>query len=245
MALEKTITVNSFDVDAASHVRPSALMHWMQQLAGDDLAQYGMTYPTMRQKGYVFVLFALRLQMDLPLKEGDNYTLQTFSIGTHGATFTRDFHFIKDGISIGRATTKWVLLDFVKRRILPPARLEIELPHFPDKACGLDTDKRLEIPTDTVQDHRRVYPSMLDQNRHLNNCQYADLATDLLPPDPGQYVADLEILFTHEAALGDRLELYTHTQPEAYLVHAYNTTRQTACFSAKLKTAPDREASYV
>ena len=137
MAIIKNFRVESFDVDAFSLARPSALMQKMQQLAGEDLIQYGTGYSQMRAQGHVLVLFASKLHLHSPLRTNDEYRLESYSIGTHGATFTRDFYCYRNGEEVGLASTKWVLLDFEKRKIVPPSRLDAPLGHFPEKACSL------------------------------------------------------------------------------------------------------------
>lgn len=235
MAICKKFIVQSYDVDAFSLARPSALMQQMQQLAGEDLIQYGSGYTQMRKQGHVFVLFASKLHLHAPLRTEDEYRLESYSIGTHGATFTRDFYFYRDDKEIGVASTKWVLLDFEKRKIVPPSRFQAPLEHFPHKACDLTVPKRLDISQVQTVDQRPVYPSMLDENRHLNNCVYADLATDYVAQDGEHFVSDIEILFTHEAALGDRLEIQSYApSQEECLIHANNLTRQLPCFSARV-----------
>ncbi len=239
MAVKKNFHIESFDVDAFGTVRPSALMQRMQQLAGEDLEQYGTGYSAMRAHGQVFVLFATKLHLSSPLRTNDDYRLESYSVGTHGATFTRDFYFFQKDEQVAVASTKWVLLDFEKRKILPPSRLEASLEHFPEMACSLTVPKRLPVSDAETVDQRTVYPSMLDENRHLNNCVYADLATDYLPQEEGSFVSDVEILFTHEAALWDRLEIQSLSlSPEQSRIHAHNLTRDLPCFTAQITRSP-------
>lgn len=238
MAIERTLCVTSFDVDSSGYARPSALMHWMQELAGEDLAQFGLTYPMMRQRGYVFVLFAMKLQIQSPMRAGDEYLLKSYSVGTHGATFTRDFYFISRGRTVATASTKWVLLDFKERKILHPSRLDAPLRHFPEMSTGMDVAKRLDTSLTEKTDRRRVYPSMLDENNHLNNCVYADLTTDYLPQAPDRFVSELEILFTHEAALCEELEIRKEDKENGLVVYAHNLSRDLPCFSARAVTSP-------
>jgi len=234
MALSRDFQVNSYDVDSAGFVRPCALMRSMQQLAGDDSAQYGLSYRQMREDGHVFVLYAMKLEMNHPLRADDRYTLKTYSIDIHGVSFRRDFYFYKNDALIGKACTKWVLLDFIKRKILPPARLSKALPKYKDMANGVEVSKRLDVSDCTVCDKRRVYPSMLDENDHLNNCIYADITTDYLPPKRDHYVDTVEILFTHESTVNDELEISSALSEESNKVKifAYNLTKDRPCFSA-------------
>ena len=240
MALTRDFQVNSFDVDASGYVRPCALMRSMQQLAGDDAAQYGLSYRQMREDGHVFVLYAMKLEMYLPLKADDCYTIKTYSIDIHGVSFRRDFYFYKGEECIGKASTKWVLLDFIKRKIVPPSKLSKALPEYKDKANGVEVSKRLDVSDCQICDKRRVYPSMLDENDHLNNCIYADILTDYFPVAKGYYINSVEILFTHEAAVNEELEISSalYGDSDRIKVYAFNLSKDQPCFSALATRKP-------
>ena len=241
MAIRKTVGISSFDVEPSGFARPSALMRAMQQAAREDLDQFGMTYPKMRSNGVVFVLYALKMEMDEPLIDGESFELGTYSIDVHGAAFRRDFHFLKNGRPFGGAVSKWVLLDFEKRKIAHPSRLGVELPSYTDKALALQLDKRLDLNGGETADVRRVYRSMTDENEHLNNCVYADLASDCADYEKNAFVCSIEILFEHEASQGDELELTRLVLPDRTLVGAFNRTRRTPCFASQIMTRTDEK----
>jgi len=230
--IKKEIVVTSFDVDAAGFARPSALLRYMQQAAREDLDQFGMTYPQMRENGVVFVLYGIRMELSRPLKAYEKLSLETYSVDIRGASFQRDFYAFSDGKEVMRATSKWVLLDFVKRSIAHPSRLGVELPRYLDKDSGLTVDKRLDLSGTVHVMDRTVYQSMLDENEHLNNCVYADIVTDCLEYDLKKYVSSIEILFHHEAAPGDELSLEMKGEGDSRVVCASDVTKDRPCFSA-------------
>ncbi|MBQ9545449.1 MAG: hypothetical protein IJV00_10025 [Clostridia bacterium] len=236
MAKKLKLRVSSFDVEPSGFARPSSLLRAMQQAAREDLDQFGMTYPRMRSNGVVFVLYALDLELNEPLIDGAAIDLETYSIGVRGAAFRRDFRFFLDGRFVGGAVSKWVLLDFEKRRIAHPSRLGVVLPDHADKALDVELDKRLDIDGAESAGERTVYRSMTDENEHLNNCVYADIATDCLSYGKDEFISSIEILFQHEASQGDVLELKRSAGEGYTLVGAFNKTKQTPCFVSRIKT---------
>lgn len=236
MAIKKTVGVSSFDVEPSGFARPSALLRAMQQAAREDLDQFGMTYPKMRENGVVFVLYALKIRMDEPLIDGDRFALESYSIDVHGVSFRRDFRFLKNGRMIGGAVSKWVLLDFETRRIAHPSRLGVELPSYTDMALGIELDRKIETDGGESAGTRTVYRSMTDENEHLNNCVYADIAADCADYGKDSFVSSLEIIFQHEASQGDELEMTKLAKDGETLVGAFNRTRHTPCFVSRITT---------
>ena len=231
---EEIIRFESYDLSAAGFVRPSAIMRRMQQIARDDLADFGITYEDMRAKNMAFVVSKIALDFVRPVQGEVNLVLKSAANPTHGVTFPRSFTLSDEKGVCMRAMSLWALVDFENRSLLRPSALWEEIPSFPDLSDGLLCE-RLSKPTELpdLSDERRVYPSMLDQNHHLNNCNYADLATDLLP-DLCSQVKTLHLTFQHEALLGEVLHIEGFGKEKEYLVSGSFTLREGTCFLCKI-----------
>lgn len=231
---EETVRFESYDLTSSGFVRPSAVMRRMQQAAREDLASFGITYDDMRKKNMVFVVSRMALDFKRPVKGERNLVLRTAANPTHGATFPRSFVLEdEEGICM-RAVSLWALLDFEKRSLLRPSALWAEIPAFPDLSQGLVCERLIQPDgKPDLTDERRVYASMLDQNNHLNNCNYADLATDLLP-DGAACVKQLHIAFQSEAKLGEVLRMKGFCQDGGYLISGSFSEREGNCFLSKV-----------
>jgi len=128
------------------------------------------------------------------------------------------------------------LLDFEKRALLRPSSLWEEIPTSDDLTGGFSCE-RLSKPSvsPAIFDTRKVYASMLDQNNHLNNCNYADLSTDLLPEYAGE-VQQIQISFQKEARLGDTLSLegYMNINEKELIVNGVFSDSGKCCFMSKI-----------
>ena len=136
---------------------------------------------------------------------------------------------------VARANSLWALLDFEKRSLLRADALGSDLPYFPDLSGGL-LCQRLFCPreaTPLAVDTRKIYASMLDRNNHLNNCNYADLATDLLPEEHPE-VREMHITFQKEARLGEVLSLEAFPEEKGALVSGFFRDRGEPCFLCKI-----------
>ena len=234
---EEFVHFESYDLNVNGHVRPSALLRRLQEIAGRDLDSFGISYADLREKNMAFVVSKIALVFERPMTEGIPYTIRTAAQAAHGATFPRSFVIEDENGVAARANSLWALLDFEKRCLLRASALGDDLPDFPDLSGGLACERlgRVKGVEPDYSDERRVYASLLDRNCHLNNCNYADLATDLLPDGVGD-VQEIHITFQKEARLHDVLELNGFKETDGYLVCGSFKDRDENCFLAKIKT---------
>lgn len=233
---KETVTFESYDLDASGEVRPSAVLRRLQEIAGRDLDSFGISYADLRERNMAFVVSKIALCFERPMKEQVAYTVTSAAQAAHGATFPRSFVIEDDSGIVARANSLWALLDFEKRCLLRSTALGGDLLDFPDLSGGLVCERlgRVRDSAPLCTDQRRVYPSLLDRNCHLNNCNYADLATDLLPEDSGR-VREIHITFQKEARLGDVLLLQCILQDGEYLVSGTFRDSEENCFLCKIK----------
>lgn len=216
---EEIHSFESYDLSAEGVVRPSAVLRRLQEIAGRDLDSFGISYQDLRDRNMAFVVSRIALSFLRPLSEGVNYTFRTAAQASHGATFPRSFVIEDENGACAYANSLWALLDFEKRTLLRADALGSDLPFYPDLSDGLNC-MRLSRPRNglpTLHDTRKVYPSLLDRNCHLNNCNYADLATDLFLEEK-RSVKEIHITFQKEALLGEVLSLEAFPDGDGFLV---------------------------
>ena len=207
--LEFPFNITSFDVFPNGTLKPSALLRYMQQAARLDCDQLGATYSYMRELNTVFMLTKVAFELYRPVKSGEDMVMKTYNDRIDGIYFDREFEFYIDGELTGRASSFWVLVRFDTRRPMRPREFAITF-----ESLAL-TDKPLEIPRSLLPEDpvfledRTVRVSDLDENNHLNNCVYTDIALDALPGFDGlsQAVRSVSVIFRHEAHLADVLRL--------------------------------------
>lgn len=235
--LEKTYRIASYDVTPDGLVRVSALQKYMQQLGREDCNGYGATYENMRKDNMVFVLTKLGLEIYTDIHTEDVITMRTYNNRIEGAQFNREYEIYKDGKLAAAATTYWVLLDFQKRTVVRPKLFKYPLVSYNIKDKGIDIPKRIFTDTENVYQAcvRKVVFSDLDENNHLNNCVYSDIALDYAPFDPNQYtIRKVLINFLHEARYQDELNISVVQGENSYCVNAFNATKNLNCFEAEL-----------
>lgn len=232
---EQQIKIASTDVFPNSTVRPSALQRYMQQLAREDCDDMGCTYPFMREHNTVFVVTKLGISLDRPLREGETFTLRTYNNSISGITFDREYDILSNGSEIGHCSSLWVLVRYDTRALVRPRDFPFEF------ECKQLDCRKVEMPRGFSGDgmiecgRRVVRVSDLDENNHLNNCVYPDIALDAIDDFDGlsEYVSGMRIIFRHEAHRLDELVISSRREDSRQTVFAHNDTTGQPCFEAE------------
>jgi len=234
--LEKTYRISSYDVNPSGLIKISALQKYMQQLAREDCNGCGATYEDMRGKNMVFVITKLGLEIYEDIRSEDVITVRTYNNRVEGVHFNREYQVFKDGKLAAAASTFWVLLNYEQRTVLRPRVFDYPLVSY-NKETAIDIPRRL-FDKDGVEYNtgaRKVMFSDLDENNHLNNCVYSDIALDMLTDEPDRsFVKKVNIIFISEAVLGEELNISIIKSENSYYLNAYNQTADKPCFEAEL-----------
>ncbi len=232
--IEFKITIASFDVYPNSTVKPSALQRYMQQAAREDCDNMGVTYPAMRAANMVFVMTKLGLDFYSPIFAHDEITLKTYNNRISGVTFEREFEFFREGKKVAHATTQWVIVKYDDRRIVRPKDFPFEIPAHNYETASIDLPRALVGENILGESERVVRLSDLDENDHLNNCVYSDIAMDIIPFDrKNNYVSSVRVIFRQEARIDHTLKLTLSAEENGYIVCAANATEDKPCFDSK------------
>ena len=240
---ETLIKITSFDVLPNSTVKPSALLRYMQQLAREDCDSLGYTYRYMRSINTVFVLTQLGMRLDEPVEEGQTITLRTINDGVSGIFLDRSFEIDAEGKIIGICSSRWVLVRYDTRALVRPRDFPVNFECPPREREIVSVPRRFDASGARPVGERIVRLSDLDENNHLNNCVFADIALDALPGFDGLSgrFAGMKINFLGEARRGDALDLSVAETGEAPVVFAVNRTAGKACFEAEIEIMRNAE----
>ena len=234
--LEKTIGIKSFDVFPSGVLKPSALMRHMQQIAREDCDAMGCTYGFMRSLNTVFVLTRLAIEFLRPVKDGEELVLKTYNNSITGIIFDREYELVSDGTTVARASTFWTLVRYDKRSLVRPKDFPVKFESLGLDIPSIEMPKRFDDSGLAEREIRRVRVSDLDENNHLNNCIYSDIALDAAPGFNGldSWVRSVKLIFRREARLGDELAVSAAERDGVLTVFAKKG--QETCFEAEIVT---------
>lgn len=135
----------------------------------------------------------------------EEVSVGTFATGFKGVAALRNFY-LKDGAGklIARASSSWAFIDLEKGRPCRPAPCYTE-PFGTHEPLELPAEaRRVAVPDElTAAEPVIVRRGLIDTNEHVNNCQYVQLALDLLPRETAPHA--LRVDYRRAAVLGDTI----------------------------------------
>jgi medium-chain acyl-[acyl-carrier-protein] hydrolase len=172
---KESFNVHTYEVDALGRLSLPLLGSLLQEAASRHAMHLGWGYQSLIMKDCIWVLTALKIQLDQDLRWNDRVIIRTWPSGRNKFFYFRDFTIENQNrVIFGNATTNWMIIDRKSRR---PARPEI--PETFDYATmknlfDSQPHKWPVIETLIVQEVIQVRFDDLDINRHVNNIRYLD-----------------------------------------------------------------------
>lgn len=204
----KEMRVGSRDVNLFRRLKPSAMLELFQELSVVHASSLGFGTKEVLSRGAVWVITMQRVEIKRMPTEGELIYLESWTGKTSHLLYPRFYRICdEDGDVIIQASSLWTLMDIESRKMLSSEQFgheiidmsngeEIALPGAPKKASS-DASSYFTVPY-----------SYLDQNGHMNNTRYLDLAEDLIPAAlEGKKLKSIHTRYQNEVRHGDVIEL--------------------------------------
>ncbi len=182
---QETYLIRSYQADVTDHLRPSALLEMMQEMAGKhaDLLRIGRNL--LDEMHLAWVLTRVEVRMLRWPKSHETITIETFPMPNRRWFFPRYFIFRDaQGNDIGCAGSLWTLMDVNERKMVSPAQVQHLLPDNRDLTAPMGLPATVDEIASPVTEGRiiPVYTD-LDVNGHVNNTKYLDWCCNALGID--------------------------------------------------------------
>ncbi len=232
------LRVKAYHCSPAGLLSPHMLAHLCQDIASDHADALGFGFDDMKQKGLLWALVTLRIEIARQLRRGMELSVETWPSVVQRLRAGREFR-ISDaaGDVLVAAGSDWMVLEAQSRRphdltglmpvecLRPERLLGDKLPRLKPEEGGNETGV-VSIPY-----------SALDVNGHVNNTEYLRFASDaLIRAGHQREVRAFTISFHHEAFLNDKLRLVRAEAADACSVSAFRG--DTPVFSVLFEYAP-------
>lgn len=224
------------DIDANGKMTLRAFSNFLQESAWRHANEAGFGYHFLQQFGAVWVLTAIRFQLDQYPAWNDTIFLTTWHKGYKGVIASRDFEMQNQhGQKIATASTDWIIINYETRR---PLRPNILAP-FNDTALLKNalTENFLtaEVPKKTTSKHQHiVHFSELDLNGHANNMRYFEWIANAFEPQNSNQLAfhQFEIKFVHECVLHDQIDMEIRQNSSTFYIDGKRQRDNKSVFEA-------------
>lgn len=215
---EETIRVPGYECDFNQKLKPAAFFRYLTEAAGVHAIRLGAGFEAMHERNLFWVHSRMKIKFLRFPKIGECITLRTWP-----KTIQQKLFFIRDyvvldeaGEKVALASSAWLLIDSVSRRMVPSLSAGIELPSNPD-LIGLDEPlERLGLAQNgEIQLSRTASYSSLDLLNHVNNSRYVEWICDALPTDLiNQNEMDwMQINYDHETRPGEEVSVFLNPVP--------------------------------
>ena len=209
MILENEYTVKLSEIGKDNKVTNKAILSYLEDIGGihSNMAGYGVF--EIVQTHLSWILLGWRVQVIRRPKYAEKIKIRTWSKGVVKFYTYRDFEvYDEQGNIIIKASSKWVLLDIEKGKIV---RIEPELmakyePEVNKSVFGIEEfDKVKEPDKYQYETEYSVRRADIDVNNHMHNLNYIELANEALPEDVyrGALFNDVRITYKKEIKYGD------------------------------------------
>lgn len=219
--------VSCYESDANQCLKPTAVLDWMQEIAGRDAARLGFGYDDLMKNNTAWVLSRTHIRFHQYPKWRDMVKLQTWHKGAFKVLYLRDF--LLTGITnelLVSATTSWLIMDMNTRRLVRKSELaDNPATCISEDAIGIPVDKII-LPTELtpiwVGKHKVIW-SDIDTMAHVNNVKYVSWALDTIdcPMLKERPIKEILVNYDSEVLLNEVVDLYQIWQTDEYGMTCY------------------------
>lgn len=183
----------------------TAMMNYLQDCSTFQSEDIGLGVSALHERNRAWLLSYWQVVVERFPAFGEKITVGTLATGFRGFFGNRNF-FINDenGKRVVAANSIWTFFDTEKARPARPGEEDIA-PYGVEEPLEMDYEgRKIRLPERTeALTPFPVKRSHIDTNGHVNNCQYIQMAMDLLPG--GFQVHKLRVDYKKAAVMGDMI----------------------------------------
>lgn len=223
-SFEKSFPVLYGDCNHKDEIRPSALLSFAQEVAGQSADELGFGYNDTIGDRCGFFITTTCCEMISPIRVGDVLKVSTWPLTPRHCIFERDYSVGRGEETVALLTSRWCLVDLDTNKLLPPERLKAHA-NCPYR------DERVMSPDWSLPklrgEGKEVYSmqarlSHCDHFRHVNNTKYADFFMDCFSEEEleEKRVKSFRISYVKQVKAGEKLTFYRMDTEEGTALEA-------------------------
>lgn len=183
----------------------SSIINHFQDTSSVHSESLGVGVDYLMERKRAWILNSWQIVIKRYPKIHEEIEISTWPTGLKGVFGPRDFCMkTLDGEMLACAHTLWVYMDMEKKIPAKPGEEEKNL-YKPEPPLEVEyAPRKIKLPEEAeVVDTVFVRKYQIDTNSHMNNCQYVQLAAEVLPDD---FVAgQVRVEYKKSAVYGDKI----------------------------------------
>jgi len=207
MKHKREISTASYFVNRFGKLSTSHLFWQIQEIAWQHAEKLGFGYEKLKQEQQFWVLSRLLVKIKRRPVWGEKFTIETWPTGSDGFLAHRDIQFLdKNGESIIKAATGWLILDLKSKRIIRFSDYE-NFPYHNERVFEEQAGKVRPPKTNEELFFTPVLFNEIDINQHFNTGRYLERVIDSYDFDfhEKNELTEFEVNFAKEGMSSDRL----------------------------------------
>lgn len=199
-----------YDCDCKGRMRISSILKRSAEIAGHDYTNKGYGYEALLEKQMVFLLSRVTVKILKYPTAQQMIKTTTWEYGKKGAMFLRGTEMTdQEGSLCISLDTGWILANPITRKIYKSSYYDFDV--------AIDEGRKpIALPLSKIKytnlvyiEDRKINVCDIDENGHVYNAIYADIAQNVMPMSEFQRdLTDFRINYVSEAKLGDNIKLY-------------------------------------
>lgn len=200
------------EIDHTEMLTLPSLVNYFQDCSTFQSEDIGLGIDVLKGQGKAWILSSWQILVNRYPKIGERIQISTWATGFEGLYGTRNFQ-VKDaqGRVTAYANSIWVFMDIKKGRPVRPAQEDVAN-YCPEPPLDMEyAPRKIAVPKEVKEKgHFPVLRSQIDTNEHVNNCQYIQMAVEVMPEC--ERAGQIRVEYKKSAVLGD--EIYPKTAVE-------------------------------
>lgn len=193
------------EIDHRGTMTLPALINYFQDCSTFQSESLGFGVKAAKEKKKAWILSYWQVVVERYPELGEEITVGTFASDFKGLFGERNFVMLdKENNRLSCANSLWVYMDMEKGRPILPDKEEIEA-YGTEPKLDMDYEGRKIRPAAEYED-REAFPVRkyhIDTNEHVNNCQYVQMAMEML--DQERVIRQVRVEYKKSAVLGDMI----------------------------------------
>ncbi len=237
---QETYRVPGYECDPGGNLKPAGFFRLMTEAASVHAELLGAGFEMLRTRNLFWVHSRMKVQFLRFPRMGEAITLRTWPKTIQQKLFfIRDFELVDaTGARLAGATSAWLVIDAVSRRMVPSQSASFNLPSLPERIGLEEPLERLGLARDGAERLRRTADySALDPLGHVNNSRYVEWICDALPQErlTAGKLDWLQINYDHETRPGEEVCVKSNpvaADPGLWALEGINQTDGLRAFEA-------------
>lgn len=193
------------EVDHTERMTLPSLVNYFQDCSTFQSEDIGLGIDNLKKRGKSWILSSWQIIVNRYPKIGERIQTATWATGFDGFYGTRNFQMKDaDGKVTAYANSIWIFMDGIKGRPARPEAEDVEA-YGMEEAIEMEyAPRKITLPEELEE--KEPFPVrryQIDTNEHVNNCQYIQMAVEVMPEceRAGQIRAE----YKKSAVLGDMI----------------------------------------